>query len=853
MKKITYFLTALFTWMFAVTASAEGGVTVATSYTAAENLTDGYYVLKTLSKNVTGYIYHNPANSGRPFRQKIEANIPLSAVGMNMEYVWKLTKNTTDGTFTLQNVGTQGYFPAEDGHGKNFASSTEASNAANLKFSTADGITLDGGVLLYETNHKGTEDQDLYIYANTTDENNLSYWEGGSISDAIVRFAFYKVSNLDEAQIASYTINYKVGDNTVFSTTNKGVKGQTFSVAPTSEPTKLSNYLTKEALTGDLVLSETNNVFNVVYTKGTVPFTFSTAESKTWYTLSLRNETNSGAGNYLIRQNNNNINTGGGKNHNSKFDANNVTTFERFNGGVWAFVESGFGVKLMNKFTGTYVKVNGGDHKAYLDATGTVFYVQTTSAKGAGFSLQYDGNSYLGDHKDDNLGTWTSNASWGEDAQNDGGSGFAIHDAHLDTYVNVGKSAATASLNALTANEEVAGMLTINTAASIAAAKAAVESATTFDYLNAAYAKLYNVDPTAYYRIKNVAIGDNGTSYVSSENIFVGTDGKLSTSYNASPNYSLDRVVRRVSADKNYASQLWQFVDNNNGTFKLKNANTGCCLGSYKSDGAALEMPIDNKHAGEYILKATTATLADGVTNDGKSMLQLVTEGHTMNAFQGSHNNTITNYDNHDGDNGNYWQFIKVTTVPVSISAANYATVAYPFAVKVPAESGVKAYAVSAVNNGVLELSEITDGIIAANIGAILYHEGEKQVNLEITNEAATYTGANKLQGATAKRTGFAANDTYVLALNSENQAAFLKSELTTVPANKAYVLASALPAGEAGAQALNFGFGEVTGINGVNADSNNAVEYYDLNGRRVLYPANGIFVTNTGKKVFIK
>lgn len=851
MKKITYFLTALFTWMFAVTASAEGGVTVATSYTAAENLTDGYYVLKTLSKNVTGYIYHNPANSGRPFRQKIEANIPLSAVGMNMEYVWKLTKNTTDGTFTLQNVGTQGYFPAEDGHGKNFASSTEASNAANLKFSTADGITLDGGVLLYETNHKGTEDQDLYIYANTTDENNLSYWEGGSISDAIVRFAFYKVSNLDEAQIASYTINYKVGDNTVFSTTNKGVKGETFSVAPTSEPTKLSNYLTKEALTGDLVLSETNNVFNVVYTKGTVPFTFSTAESKTWYTLSLRNETNSGAGNYLIRQNNNNINTGGGKNHNSKFDANNVTTFERFNGGVWAFVESGFGVKLMNKFTGTYVKVNGGDHKAYLDATGTVFYVQTTSAKGAGFSLQYDGKIYLGDHKGDNLGTWTPNVAWGEDAQNDGGSGFAIHDANLDTYVSVGKSAATASLDALTANEEVDGKLTINTVTSIAAAKAAVPSATTLDALNAAYAKSYNVDPTAYYRIKNVNANDNQNAYVSSENIFVGTDGQLSTSYNANTN--LDRVVRRVSATGNYASQLWQFVDNNNGTFKLKNANTGCCLGSYKSDGAALEMPIDNKHAGEYTLKATTTSLT-GVTNDGKSMLQLVTEGyHTMNAWAGASGQTIANYDNQDGDNGNYWQFIKVTTVPVSISAANYATVAYPFAVKVPAESGVKAYAVSAVNNGVLELSEITDGIIAANTGAILYHKGEKQVDLQITTDEATYTGANNLQGATAKRTGFAANDTYVLALNSANQAAFLKSELTTVPANKAYVLASALPAAEAGAQALNFGFGEVTGINGVNADSNNAVEYYDLNGRRVLYPANGIFVTNTGKKVFIK
>lgn len=835
--------------MFAVTASAEGGVTVATSYTAAENLTDGYYVLKNRCKGKNGYIYHNPNRSDRPFRQKLEANVPLTAVGMNLEYVWKLTKNTTDGTFTLQNVSTAAYMPAHNDNGGNFAQSTAEANAAKYQFSTFTAYTnsLAGGVLLYETNFTNTR----YVHCNETDEPNLSYWEGGEAKDdgSVVQFAFYKVENLDETKIATYTINYKVGDNTVFSTTNKGVKGETVTI---TKPNVSNYFALKSEPTDNLVLSDTNKEFNVVYTKSTAPFTFSTAESKTWYTLSLRNakDKNSGAGNYLIRQDNNNIKTGNNAGE-SKFEAANVTTFERFNGGVWAFVESGFGVKLMNKFTGTYVKVDGGGNKAYLDATGTVFYVQTTSAEGAGFSLQYDGKTYLGDHKEGNLGTWTPNVNWGEDAQNDGGSGFAIHDANLDTYVSVGKSAATATLTALTANEEVDGKLTINTETSIAAAKAAVPSATTVDALNAAYAKSYNVEPTAYYRIKNVSVNDNQNAYVSSENIFVGTDGKLSTSYNA--NNGLDRVVRRVSADKNYASQLWQFVDNNNGTFKLRNANTGCCLGAYESDGAALEMPIDNKHAGEYTLKATTANLSNGVTNDSKSMLQLVNEGHTMNAFQGSHNNTITNYDNHDGDNGNYWQFIKVTTVPVSISAANYATVAYPFAVKVPAESGVKAYAVSAVKNGMLELSEITDGIIAANTGAILYHEGEKQVNLEITNEAATYTGANKLQGATAKRTGFAANDTYVLALNSENQAAFLKSELTTVPANKAYVLASALPAAEAGAQALNFGFGEVTGINGVNADSNNAVEYYDLNGRRVLYPANGIFVTNTGKKVFIK
>lgn len=192
MKKITYFLTALFTWMFAVSASAEGGVTVATSYTAASELTDGYYVLKTRCKGKNGYIYHNPNDGDRPFRQKPEANTPLTNLANNMEYVWKLTKNT-DGAFTLQNVSTGGYMPAYDGNGGNFANSTVVANAAKYKFSnfTAYENSLEGGVLLYETNFTNTR----YVHCNEAGEPNLSYWAGGEAKDdgSVVQFAFYKV------------------------------------------------------------------------------------------------------------------------------------------------------------------------------------------------------------------------------------------------------------------------------------------------------------------------------------------------------------------------------------------------------------------------------------------------------------------------------------------------------------------------------------------------------------------------------------------------------------------------------------------------------------------------------------
>ena len=45
----------------------------------------------------------------------------------------------------------------------------------------------------------------------------------------------------------------------------------------------------------------------------------------------------------------------------------------------------------------------------------------------------------------------------------------------------------------------------------------------------------------------------------------------------------------------------------------------------------------------------------------------------------------------------------------------------------------------------------------------------------------------------------------------------------------------------------------EVTGIDSVNAAAPAAKKYYDLQGRRVLYPAKGIFVTEDGQKVLFK
>ena len=73
---------------------------------------------------------------------------------------------------------------------------------------------------------------------------------------------------------------------------------------------------------------------------------------------------------------------------------------------------------------------------------------------------------------------------------------------------------------------------------------------------------------------------------------------------------------------------------------------------------------------------------------------------------------------------------------------------------------------------------------------------------------------------------------------------------LRTIPANKAYYVST-----QATGEALSLSFGgPAVGIDQIaTPGAEKAQTYYDLQGRRVLYPSNGIYVTGDGQKVFIK
>lgn len=694
-----------------------------------------------------------------------------------------------------------------------------------------------------DLDNKTKTDADLFAI---TGENNVGFdmqpgqfvgWNQGGTQ------AWYKIYpvTVTEEDVTCYKISYslKKGDEVV-TTGNDGwyKSGSTYN----GKSFVKSSFYTIACKNQSMVVSETNQNFVYVASKtGTEPFT-----TGKWYRMQTRYNNAGYRDNSYI--------TAGTFNGAAFVRGNgskDMSTYADVVNGLWRFEESGLGVKLYNLGTGKYLR-NGG--VSTVENDGTVFYVnepgQTSNVQ---FTLTIDNGAYFGNHssiyegngRNAAMSTWNSSDA----AKKDGGSNFTIYD--VDAETDFMASAKAALETTLTMNTADSKFVSNGVTTAYDAVKAKVASATTLGQLQALFNEAVSATPvttitpdeTAYYRLK---IAD---TYITTEGINVGKDGKLNTAYNA--NHNINRVVSRSDANSALVPQIWQFVKVGNG-YALCNVNNHCRCAFFANGN--LDMPVDENYT---TATATIKPVLSTATNDNSLVSLTLTGADKVFGLRGIKDNQ--NVNRFIGTNiysanepANIWQIEKVTTVPVSITDAKYATVAFPFATKVTTD-GVKAYYATGAADGMITLVEYPEGIIPANEGALLYNEaGATTANLEIVTTDKAVEG-NKLMPATAKRTGFTANSTYVLAKNAANETAFLKNGLTVVPANKAYIAAETIPADNNGSNVLNFNFGQVTGINGVVAADKAGVQYFDLQGRRVLYPAHGIFVTNTGKKVFVK
>lgn len=230
----------------------------------------------------------------------------------------------------------------------------------------------------------------------------------------------------------------------------------------------------------------------------------------------------------------------------------------------------------------------------------------------------------------------------------------------------------------------------------------------------------------------------------------------------------------------------------------------------------------------------------------------------------GGDNNTLTvvTEEPTTASNANgYWLIKEIKSIPVEISAAKWSTLCLPVAVEVPDDANLKVYTVSGVDNaGVMTLNEVPAGtIVAKKTGLLLASTSENggKYNFAVSTEAGmSYEGNNILMGTTARRIGFNTETPiphYALA-QIDDVVAFYPSTLNILPANKAYIKEADITSGGGGdTNRALYMTGNTTGVDSTLIQNGETEEYYDLNGRRVLYPTTGIYATRSGKKVFIK
>ncbi|MBQ8226753.1 MAG: hypothetical protein IJZ92_04845 [Bacteroidaceae bacterium] len=184
------------------------------------------------------------------------------------------------------------------------------------------------------------------------------------------------------------------------------------------------------------------------------------------------------------------------------------------------------------------------------------------------------------------------------------------------------------------------------------------------------------------------------------------------------------------------------------------------------------------------------------------------------------------------------WALEEVETLPVSVSAAGYATLYAPVALTIPAE--VKVYT-GTVNEDILTLNAV-ETTIPANTGVVLEAE-EGEYNFAIGTDVAAIEG-NALSGTIVTTAKPAEGE--VFTLQAIDGIGFYPFTGENVSGFKAYLN---LPAGS-GVKGLRFG--ETTGIENAIVGENGNAAIFDLSGRRVAKMQKGIYIVN-GKKVYVK
>ena len=489
----------------------------------------------------------------------------------------------------------------------------------------------------------------------------------------------------------------------------------------------------------------------------------------------------------------------------------------------WTFVGNiTDGFKVYNKATNKALVLDG---VGKLNDEGEVFQIKASSkakeasTKKLGFCLTKDGTNYL--NHQTNLKTWT-----------DADEGSTMHVQDFGVYA-VKYAEIIKAINDADAPEGAIGSSSyLNNADNLAAFNNAYSAATAEGATDAQKDALGD---------ENIKI--NETSATMEVGKYYRLYNKQHKNYLCLNNNVAEATTKLISTtdSKSAASVVYISPAMVEGRYRIK--VNGLTLGK-ATRSTNIQLGDENyNNKGGYVISHTgkTFTFFDAVSGDTYSYLHAADSGTHMVGWS---SDAIASQ----------WYVIPATDVEVSLAQVGdnkYTSVYLPFDVK--SIEGAKAY-VGKLSDDQSALNMTKVESVPANNGFVLVGDADK-ATLTI-GQAAALTETNDLTGTnTGVVLASVENDNHanylVFGKDNANNIGFYvpATALTSIPANKAYINASAL---SSSALVMNFG-GNVTAIDHtiVNSPANNAA-IYDLTGRRVVAPVKGGIYIQNGKK-FVK
>lgn len=773
MRKTTISRSLLLTAALVMGIPSVSAQTAATSPVASvEDLTDGYYVIKTASNNgaFSGLVYYD-LNDGANRRFRVDQDKQAYTDGtLEAAYIWKLTNND-DGTFSLMGMHDNAYIPADAEHNQNF----RGTEAANLQITVGEGDYA-GKWYVTMTNYEH-EGQATYWYGNQpAGDPNLSWWQNYTGNQA-VQVEFYAMSGLPATTNVSYAVEYDgkqydVADYELF-------VGDVF---PEPSSLRLPAYVEPLQLQQpEGVVTAGATQYNIGSSVLAANFPFTVSESygaAVWHAVGLKTAP------YYLH------NTEGAESMalGQTEQAIDASSDEAFANQLWCVTGNPFdGFKLYNKAAGAGKILSSGnptgadattypilvDETAVPDGNNTTWDITpSTSISGVnGFYIARHGEaSNRMNLRDGKLAYWTDGA--------DAGSTFRVLDvqdlyaANLDIFTRGCVGAPNADViadNASTIDALAGGTGTPEQYVALKQAfDAAMQEGNTIAF-----------DAAKLYRIQNLA---RKASTGNTNN--VGNGGFLEVTDKTVTEYIVDMAA--IDGDPARVTALWQVqpIDGEEGHFRLYNPNAGVYVGSTVENG--------------YLTTAASADEAGDLSlvSLGQAQYRLRNEQQDgpLHA-SGPNANDAAGIQIYAGElnSPSAWYLIPAETVSLTVGEAGYATLNLPVAVSLP--KGLTAYTATDETQDAVVLTEVKGRTLPAGSPVIVAGAaGTYQLALLPQNADASLDG-NGLRGTTMAETVADDVNAYILAMKEGDATAkfyrLSESIVTEVPYSRLVCVAT--------------------------------------------------------------